>query len=134
MKRPRILRICFVVYGLVMATAVFFVFIPNESMIRIGRYFDLPHFEITTVFEYMARGMSSACFLAGMLLIYVGLHLQEYARLVRFWGWMALLSLPMIVFIHVKLATPFWWKAGDVAGVFLLVLMCFAAARPKAEP
>ena len=134
MKRLRILQVCFVVYGLVMATAIFFVFIPNETMIRIGRYFNLPYFEVTTVFEYMARGMSSICFLVGMILIYVGLQLQQYARLVRFLGWLALVSLPMIVFIHAKLATPFWWKVGDVAGVFLLCLMCFAVPKPQAEP
>jgi len=133
MKRLRILRICFVVYGLLMAAAIFFVFIPNESMIRIGLYYNLPNFEVTPVFEYMARGMSSICFLVGMILIYLGLHLRQYTPLVRFLGWLALVSLPMIVFIHAKITTPFWWKVGDITGVFVLVLMCFAVPQSKTE-
>ena len=130
-KRQKILRLCFVVYGLFMSTAVIFVFIPNESMVWIGAYFGLDDFEITTVFEYMARGMSSLCFLVGMLLIYIGLHLRSCARLVRFLGWLALVSIPMVLFIHLKLATPFWWKAGDTGGVLLLCLMCWATPYDK---
>ncbi len=131
MNRQKILSICFVVYGLIMASAIFFVFIPNENMVSIGRWFGLPHFEVTTVFEYMARGMSSVCFLAGMILLYIGLHFQEHLRLVRFIGWLALLSVPMVIFMHAKMLTPIWWKAGDITGVLLLCFMCFATPVQK---
>jgi len=131
MNYLKTLRIFFVIYGLAMSTAIIFVFIPNAAMIRIGDYFDLPNFEISPVFEYLARGMSSLCFIIGALLIYLGFNLQKYASLVRFLGWLTLVSIPMIVFIHVKIDTPFWWKAGDIFGVSLLCLLCFLTPRSK---
>ncbi len=130
MRRMKILRICFIGYGLVMISAIFFVFIPNAGMVWIGRNLDLPHFEVTTIFEYMARGMSSLCFLFGVFLFYVGLHLREYAKLVRLLGWLMLLTFPGVLFIHLQLLTPIWWKVGDVTGVLLLCLMCFATPDP----
>ena len=131
MNYLKMLRICFVIYGLVMSTQIIFVFIPNSAMIRIGDYFDLPEFEVTPVFEYMARCMPSLCFMIGVLLIYLGLNLQQFAPLIRLLGWLTLASIPMIIFIHGKIDTPFWWKVGDVFGVSLLCVMCFLAPRPK---
>jgi len=133
MNYLKTLRICFVIYGLAVSTAIIFVFIPNSAMIRIGDYFDLPEFEVSPVFEYLARGMSSLCFMFGVLLIYLGLYLQQYAPLVRLLGWLALVSIPMIVFIHGKIDTPFWWKAGDVFGVSLLCVLCLLTPRNKKE-
>ena len=132
-SRCRILRACFVVYGLFTACGIFFVFIPDEMMVRIGEAFGLPPFEVTPVFEYMARGMSSLCFLVGALLVYCGLHLGESARLIRFLGWIALASLPAAVFIHAVTPTPAWWKAGGIVAVALLCVMCFAVPVTDAE-
>ena len=131
MNYLKILRICFMIYGLAMSTAIFFVFIPNSAMLRIGDYFDLPEFEVNPLFEYMARGMSSLCFIFGVLLIYLGLYLRRYAELARLLGWLSLASIPMIVFMHGKIATPFWWKAGDIFGVSLLCVMCLLTPRTK---
>ena len=129
MKRIKILQICFVAYGLVMSTALFFIFIPNGWIAWIGETYDLPAYEITPVFEYMARGMSSLCFVIGVFLVYIGLHLRDYLRLVGFLKWLAILTLPVVVFIHAKIDTPFWWKAGDVWGVLLLCILCFATPK-----
>lgn len=130
MMRFRLLRCGFVVYGVVMATAIVFVFLPNAGMAWIGRTLALPPFEVTPVFEYMARGMSALCFLAGVFFIYAGLHLDACASLIRFLGGFVLLFLPMVVAIHAKLPTPWWWKAGDVLGVLLLAWLCRATPRP----
>ena len=131
MKRLNILRVCFVLYGLVMSSALFFIFIPNGGIVWVGERYALPAYEITPVFEYMARGMSGLCFVVGVFVIYIGLNLKDYLRLVGFLKWLAVLSLPVVVFIHAKVDTPMWWKAGDAWGVFLLCVLCFAT--PKEE-
>ncbi|KPK75924.1 MAG: hypothetical protein AMJ79_09100 [Phycisphaerae bacterium SM23_30] len=129
MKRHSILSKCLIIYGLMMAGAFFLIFIPNRAMIRISSYCGLPAFEVTPIFEYLARGMAALCFMFGVLLIYIGLHLAQHLKLVRFLGWFALLTLPLVVFIHAKVSTPFWWKVGDIAGVLLLCLLCLAAPK-----
>lgn len=134
MNRLRILRVCFVLYGVVMSSAIFFVFIPNSLIVRIGETFELPPYEVSPVFEYMARGMSGLCFVFGLFILYVGLHLREYARLVRVIGWLATLSLPVVLFIHLKVPTPFLWKLGDLWGVFLLCAICFATPKQPEKP
>ncbi len=107
-----------------MASAIFFVFIPNAEMTWIGEKLKLPAFEITPVFEYMARAMSSICFFFGVILIYVGLHIREHLKMVRYMGWFSLISVPMMIFIHSKVDTPYWWKAGDIAAMLVFTIMC----------
>jgi len=127
MKRIDAIRYGFIGYGLVMATGIIFVFIPASDMVRIGMLCDLPPFEITPVFEYMARGLSFVAFLSGLLMFYFAFHLAEQQRLIRLIGWTALAALPVIVWIHIEVETPAWWLAGDVLGVVLLWLLCFLA-------
>ncbi len=124
MKRIRVLKFLFVWFGIVMSSAILFVFIPNSTMTWIGANLDLPAFEITPVFEYMARGMSSICFFSGVILLYIGFHIREHLRLIRFMGWFALISVPVVIFIHVKVDTPYWWKVCDVAAMLFLTAMC----------
>jgi len=124
MKRAKALRFLFIWFGVVMSSAIFFVFIPNSEMIWIGRKLSLPAFEVTPIFEYMARAMSSICFFFGIILLYLGFHFQEHLKFIRYMGWFALFSVPIMIFIHFKIATPFWWKAGDIAAMLFFTCMC----------
>ncbi|MDD4871520.1 MAG: hypothetical protein PHR77_13265 [Kiritimatiellae bacterium] len=129
MKRIWILSRLFIWFGIVMTSAIFFVFIPNSGMIWIGKTLDLPPFEITAIFEYMARGMSSLCFFFGIIMLYIGFHFQEHLKLVRFMGWFALLSVPIMIFIHARIDTPIWWKIGDPLAMVIFTILCFLSPR-----
>ncbi len=134
MNRIRIARYGFFAYGLVMMTGLFFVFIPSAAMSRIGEALDLPDFEASPVFEYMARTLSFVAFLSGALLIFLGAHLEDYTRLIRFVGWCLLAFLPIPIFIHIKVSTPIWLKVGGLLGVALLCALCFVSPKKPPKP
>ena len=125
MTKQTVSKSGFIIYSLVMISGIFFVFIPQDFMVAIGEYCQLPKFVVTPVFEYMARGLSYAAFLIGLLLMYFAFHLNEQARLIRFVGWVALASIPVAIFIHIVSQTPLWWSVGDTSGLIILCILCF---------
>ena len=129
MKRKKMIQYGLTIYGIVMATGIVFVFLSRDMMVRIGTLCGLPPFEVTPVFEYMARGLSFVCFLLGLLLLYLAFNLSEQGRLIRFVGWTALASVPVVIFIHVSAQTPLWWGAGDVVGLLILWILCLLAPK-----
>jgi len=131
MKKLESIQIGFMVYGLVMASGMVFVFVPRETMVQIGNRFHLPPFEITPVFEYMARGLSFTAFLGGLLMFYLAFHLAEELRLIRLIGWTALAALPVIVWVHLASNTPLWWFGGDLLGILLLWVLCHLAVQRR---
>ncbi len=124
MKSKNLIRSGFVVYGLLMASGIVVVFVPQSVMLRIGTLCQLPSFEITPVFEYMARGLSLSAFLFGLLMLYFAFHLSEEARLINLVGWAALSLIPVVIWIHAIIPTPWWWKAGDITGLAILWILC----------
>ena len=133
MKRKKLVQYGFTAYGIVMATGIVFVFIPRDAMVRIGTLCRLPGFEVTPVFEYMARGLSFVAFLAGLLMFYFARNLSEQARSIRLAGWTALASIPVAIFIHASARTPLWWGVGDVVGLLALCALCFLSPKDE-EP
>jgi len=131
MNRKKTVQYGFRAYGLMMATGIVLVFVPEGAMVRIGTLCGLPPFEVTPVFEYMGRGLAFVAFLFGLLMFYFACHLAEQARLIRFVGWGALGSVPVAVFIHAASETPLWWGVGDVVGLLILCALCLAA--PEGE-
>ena len=131
MKRKKIVQYGFMAYGIVMATGILFVFMPQDAMVRIGTLCRLPRFEVTPVFEYMARGLSFGAFLFGLLMFYFAAHLSEQTRLIRFVGWTALASVPVAIFIHTSAHTPLWWEVGDIVGLLALCMLCLLCPKGK---
>lgn len=131
MKRLNLIRYGSMAYGLMMASAVVFVFIPQDTMVHIGAVCHLPPFEITPVFEYMARGLALMAFLFGLLMFYFAFHLSEQIRLISLLGWTALGLIPVAIWIHVMAQTPLWWRAGDTIGLLILWLLSFLSRNLK---
>lgn len=123
--KEKIVKNCFILYGIMMATGVPFVFIPNSAMVSIGEWCKLPAFEITPVFEYMARGMSFLSFLFGVVMFYLAFHLEEERKFIRFMGWVGVCSILVAAFVHLKIDFPWWFKVGDLAGLISLIILCF---------
>lgn len=129
MKKGKLIRYGFIAYGVMMASGIVFVFLPQEIMVRIASLCHLPPFEITPVFEYMARGLSLVAFLFGLLMFYFAFHLNEQAHLIGLVGWSALALIPFAIWIHVMAQTPLWWKAGDVMGLACLWALCHLSTK-----
>lgn len=119
MNRRKQLCIVLRAYGAVMLTGAPLAFIPNAWMTSIGRIFRLPPFEITPVFEYMARTESMAAALFGAALWWLSGRLDRHLAVVRFIGLVGCCVLPMVLLLHFKVDTPLYWKVGDVLGTCL---------------
>lgn len=138
MDRARAARSGLMVCGIVMGTAIIFVFVPSALMVWIGQVLHLPPFEVTPVFDYMARYLSLVHFFFGLLFIYLSLHMDGHLRLIRRIGLVAFAGIPVAVFIHAVSGLPLWWAAGDmaglcVAGVFCRLTPCAQRAEGKLD-
>ena len=129
MRTTTILKYGFIAYGMVMVSGIVTVFIPDDMMVFIGEQFDLPAFEVTPVFEYMARGLSLVSFLFGLLMFYFAFHPLEQAELIICVGWVSFALVPIIFFIHVVSQTPLLWAVGDIAGLLILWILCMQARK-----
>jgi len=127
MQKAGILKYGFLIYGAIMATGILFVFIPDEAMISIGKHFNLPPFEVTPIFEYMARGLSLVSFIFGLLMFHLAFHPVEQKHLITRIGHGSLALLPVIIWIHLASHTPLKWAAGDVIGLIVLWALCHQA-------
>lgn len=131
--RKTLLRLGFLLFGLLMATGIIFVFIPREAMVSIGKLYNLPPFEVTPVFDYMARCLSFTAFLAGVGMIYAAFHLAELSRMLRFAGWVTIASIPIIVWIHACAGLPRWWLVGDLIGLAIFAGLCFLVPQTEVD-
>jgi hypothetical protein len=66
-------------------------------------------------------------------MIYAAFHLAELARFIRFLGWFALASFPLVVWIHVCAGLPRWWLAGDLTGLAIFAGLCFLVPQTEVD-
>lgn len=125
------MKIFFILYGIMMTSAIISVFMPNSTMVRVGECCKLPPFKITPVFEYMARGLSFLSFLFGVVMFYLAFHLDQERKFIRFMGWVAVVSIPVAAFVHLKIDFPWWFMAGDIAGLISLIILCFFVPKEQ---
>jgi len=88
------LQIYLFLLGIVMSAAILFAFLPKRVMKQIGEFARLPPFEVTPIFEYMARSLCILCTLIGIACLYLALHTTACIDLIRFIG---LCCCPLVV-------------------------------------
>ena len=110
------LQIYLFLLGIVMSAAILFAFLPKRVMKQIGEFARLPPFEVTPIFEYMARSLCILCTLIGIACLYLALHTTACIDLIRFIGLCCCPLVVLAVVLHRKIGTPLWWMIGDAIG------------------
>jgi hypothetical protein len=112
--------------GLVCATALLAVVMPQAWHVAIHDWLGLGTFPDAPIAEYLARGMSGVCGVYGVLLIWMANDVRRYAGLLAAQAVLLMcVSLAATVML-IESGMPAWWLYGDAGSVWgfqLLVLL-----------
>ncbi|MBM4104677.1 MAG: hypothetical protein FJ263_11655 [Planctomycetes bacterium] len=106
--------------GLVMASAMVFVFCPLAWMDSIHQMLGLGPLPTGPVTEYLARTESALYAYLGAMLFFVSFDLPRYRPLLRFLAWVGVFFSIGVTVLDAKLGLPAFWIAGE--GPFILLL------------
>lgn len=109
--------------GWLMATAVFAVFLPHDTMGAIHERLGLGNFPEGKIVDYLARSTSAFYAMIGVLYIILARDLRVYAAIITFIAWANIAFGILLTATGWQLAFPLWWTLGEGP---LIIVMGFA--------
>ncbi len=126
MKRARdILQWLLVLSGLFLMVAFLAVLLPVSWMSIGHRWLGLGDFPDQPITVYLARSTSLMYGVHGVLMLYIGLTLDNHWRLVKVLGYLHVLIGISMLIIDLTAPMPWYWtlvEGGPVAGLGVLIL------------
>ena len=115
MNPERILKLILQINGVVMATAVFAVFLPADWMAVIhDQWLGLePEFPNQPIVIYLARSLSAFYAMIGVLYIIMARDVRAYALLITVMAWASICFGVATIVIDLQLGFPAWWIWGE---------------------
>jgi hypothetical protein len=115
MNPERILKLILRINGVVMATAVFAVFLPADWMATIhDKWLGLePEFPNQPIVIYLARSLSAFYAMMGILYLILARDVRVYAPVISFMAWASLCFGAATIIIDLQLDFPAWWIWGE---------------------
>ena len=115
MNPERILKLILRINGVVMATAVFAVFLPADWMATIhDKWLGLePEFANQPIVIYLARSLSAFYAMMGILDLILARDVRVYAPVISFMAWASLCFGAATIIIDLQLDFPAWWTWGE---------------------
>lgn len=138
MPEPATAERCLVVLlrlgGLVCATALLAMVMPQAWHAAIHAWLGLGTFPDAPIAEYLARGMSGVCGIYGVLLIWLARDVQRYASLLAVQAVLLMgVSLAATV-VLIESGMPEWWLYGDAGSVWAFQLLVLLLLRQSQRP
>ena len=106
--------------GWLMATAVFAVFLPHDTMGAIHERLGLGAFPEGKIVDYLARSTSAFYAMIGVLYIILARDLRAYAALITFIAWANIAFGILLAVTGLQLGFPLWWTLGE--GPLIIVM------------
>ena len=115
MNPERILKLILRINGVVMATAVFAVFLPADWMATIhDKWLGLEsEFPNQPIVIYLARSLSAFYAMMGILYLILARDVRVYAPVISFMAWASLCFGAATIIIDLQLDFPAWWTWGE---------------------
>jgi hypothetical protein len=127
MDRRRILVWLLRMTGVIMLTALVFVFAPFEWMVIVHRQIGMGELIYTPLLSYLTRTLSGVYAVLGAVLLFISFDLARYRSLIRFLGVVAILGGAGVTFLSALLGLPLFWTLSEgpltvALGVAMMVL------------
>jgi hypothetical protein len=128
LSQQRFLVIFLRLFGGVTVLAFLAMLLPVEWMAATHRWLGLGEFPRAPIVDYLARSVSALYGFHGVLVLLVARDPVRYRGVVRYLGWMYILSGVIAIAIDIYAPLPWWWTAVEgpstlVSGVVILYLM-----------
>ncbi len=132
--KEKILVLLLRLTGLIMISAVIFVFCSLGRMDSIHRILGLGPLPNGPIVEYLARTESALYAYIGALLFFISFDLRRYQLLLRFLAWTAVPFSIGIILLDIKLGMPSFWIATEGPFTLLLcVILLFLTKIPHQD-
>jgi len=115
----RILKLILQINGVVMASAVFAVFLSHDQMAAIHQWLGLGEFPDAKIVDYLARSLSTFYAMIGVLYIALARDIHVYASIITLAAWASICFGVASIIIDLQLGFPAWWTWGE--GPFVIV-------------
>jgi len=115
----RILKLILQINGVVMASAVFAVFLSHDQMAAIHQWLGLGKFPDAKIVDYLARSLSTFYAMIGVLYIALARDIHVYASIITLAAWASICFGVASIIIDLQLGFPAWWTWGE--GPFVIV-------------
>jgi len=115
----RILKLILQINGVVMASAVFAVFLSHDQMAAIHQWLGLGEFPDAKIVDYLARSLSTFYVMIGVLYIALARDIHVYASIITLAAWASICFGVASIIIDLQLGFPAWWTWGE--GPFVIV-------------
>ena len=115
----RILKLILQINGVVMASAVFAVFLSHDQMAAIHQWLGLGKFPDAKIVDYLARSLSAFYAIIGVLYIALARDIHVYASIITLAAWASICFGVASIIIDLQLGFPAWWTWGE--GPFVIV-------------
>ena len=115
MNPERILKLILQINGVVMASAVFAVFLPADWMATIhDKWLGLePEFPNQPIVIYLARSLSAFYATIGVLYLFLARDVRAYTLLITVMAWASIIFGVVTIAIDLQLGFPAWWVWGE---------------------
>ena len=137
MNPERILKLILQINGVVMATAVFAVFLPADWMATIhDKWLGLePEFPNQPIVIYLARSLSAFYAMIGVLYIIMARDVRAYALLITVMAWASICFGVATIVIDLQLGFPAWWIWGESPYIIAygVAVLCLQAKMKSDE-
>jgi hypothetical protein len=130
-SREKMLAFLLRATGLVMASAVVFIFCPFHWMNAIHQMLGFGPLPTVPVMEYLARTESGLYAYLGAMLFFVSFDLPRYRPLLRFLAWTGIFFSIGVTVLDAKLGLPAFWIAGEGPFTLLLCVVLLILTRDK---
>jgi hypothetical protein len=119
MNPERILKLVLQINGVVMASALFAVFLPRDWMAGIHEWLGLGAFPEGAIVVYLARSLSAFYSIIGFLYLVLARDVRAFAPLIRLMAWASICFGIGTVVIDLQLGFPAWWTWGEGSFIFM---------------
>ena len=122
--------------ALLTGSAVFAVFLPEETMASINAAAGLGEFPAVPLTSYLTRSLSAMYAVHGALLFVLSTDVPRYRPVIEFVGWITAALGVVMTFIDLTAPMPLWWTLAEgpwvvVIGIVLALLS--RRVRPPAD-
>ena len=116
----RILKLVLQINGVVMAMALFAVFLSHDQMAIIhNKWLGLGNFPEGIIVDYLARSLSAFYAIMGILYLVLARDVRAHASVIAFMAWASICFGVGSIVIGLQLGFPTWWTWGE--GPFIIL-------------